>query len=574
MNIRLPIIALIGAAVFLIASNLPAQDDETAPPPASDSEENSTEEPEIRAGQEVEINEDNYRQFMELKDPNLQRQVIPETVYKPGSGLQKLDDLPEESQKHLRNQLREIIVQGDPWQPGDEETEYPYTPSEAAGNNPALEKEELEAWGELVDSYHDRESQIYENSSGSQAARGSEQGSSNSQQNGQGSPDGSGEEGEGSEGQQAGQEGNQNQSETEGTYSVNGSGNPDANSTAGVSQNAMEFLQGLGKGGGNRGQGNQGDSTEGDGPGGNSPTPSEAQSQTQAGQQGGSGQDTAENSETPGSTGDPNANSTAGSSQNAMEFLQGLGRGAGNPGEGDAEATSEGVDQGTALSPSEGQAYGQSNSPGGTEQGSGQTPDSESTAGSSQNAMEFLKSMSAQGDAQNGSSTNASDSSEGQFEGSQDNQAAAQASGQHAVQEQGQENAQADSQQASQDNGQGETPGNEKAGSQNEDQSQNSQQAETEKKSSLAEPPSITPADSPNEAEEESTAGAAQNALEYLTGDNAQSREEPDNKEETGQTEGTLTIQDLLNAQGVGAGNTKPADEKQVDETKPEKDGE
>ncbi len=286
-----------------------------------DTAEPATEEPEIRAGQEVEINEDNYRQFMELKDPNLQREIIPENAFKPGSGLQKLDNLPEESQKHLRNQLREIIVQGDPWQPGDEETEYPYTPSEAAGNNPALEKEEMEAWGELVDSYHDRESQIYENSSGSQAARGSEQGSSNSQQNGQGSP-GGGQEGEGSEGQQGGQEGQPNQSETEGTYSVNGSGNPDAKSTAGVSQNAMEFLQGLGKGGGSTGQGNQGDSTEGDGPGGNSATPSEAQSQAQAGQQRGAGQDTSENSASPGSTGDANADSTAGSSQNAMEFLK------------------------------------------------------------------------------------------------------------------------------------------------------------------------------------------------------------------------------------------------------------
>ncbi len=115
------------------------------------------------ASQEVEINEDNYRQFMELKDANLQREVIPENVFKPGSGLQKLEKLPEESQKHLRNELREIIVQGDPWQPGDEQGEFPYTPSAAAANNPGLEKQEREAWGELVDSYNQREAQIYEN---------------------------------------------------------------------------------------------------------------------------------------------------------------------------------------------------------------------------------------------------------------------------------------------------------------------------------------------------------------------------------------------------------------------------
>jgi len=59
------------------------------------------------------------------------RNIIPENIFKPESGSQKLDKLPEESQKHLRNQLREIIVQGNEWKPGDEETEYPYSPSAA-----------------------------------------------------------------------------------------------------------------------------------------------------------------------------------------------------------------------------------------------------------------------------------------------------------------------------------------------------------------------------------------------------------------------------------------------------------
>ena len=140
MNKCIHLAGLMGIAMLLFLTPVYAQDDETAPPSTTGPGEAATEEPEIRAGQEVEINEDNYRQFMELKDPTLQREIIPENAFKPGSGLQKLDKLPEESQKHLRNQLREIIVQGDPWQPGDEETEYPYTPSEAAGHNPALEK--------------------------------------------------------------------------------------------------------------------------------------------------------------------------------------------------------------------------------------------------------------------------------------------------------------------------------------------------------------------------------------------------------------------------------------------------
>ena len=482
MNKRLQILFLLSLSGLMLATPVFAQDNETAAPSETEAGETVAEE-EISDSQEVEITEDNYRQFMELKDAMRQRDVIPENVFKPGSGLQKLDKLPEESQKHLRNQLREIIVQGDEWQPGDEETEYPYTPSPAASTNPALEKQELEAWGELVDSYHERESQIYENSSGMQTARGSEQGSSNSQQDGAGSSDRQGQNGEGSEGQQAGQEGNPNQSETEGTYSVNGSGNPDAMSTAGVSQNAMEFLQGLGKGGGGSGESNQGDSTEGDGSGGKSPTPSEARSQAQTGQQGGSEQNRSDNSESPGSYRDPNANSTAGTSQNAMEFLKGSSE----------QSGSDGEEQ--ALSDVDGQQEGQSS---------------------------------------------------------------------------GQESAQG----SVQDSGQSETQGDQQADDQNEGETQDDQQSEGEQESALPSPTTNDSTTSPAETEEESTAGAAQNALEYLTGENTQHSVDKGNEADSEQQQGTLTIQDLLNAQGVDGAPANPADENQVDKTNPEKDGE
>jgi hypothetical protein len=275
-----------------------SQENEAALPSAQGDEATAAEEPEVPASQEVEINEDNYRQFMELKDANRQRDIIPENVFKPGSGLQKLEKLPEESQKHLRNELREIIVNGDPWQPGDENTEYPYTHSAAATTNPALEKQEMEAWGELVGSYHEREAQIYENSSGSQAARGSEQGSSGSPESGTGATGNSGQSEEGSQGQQAGQQDNPEQRSTEGTYSLDGSNDPNANSNTGVSQNAMEYLQGLGKGGNGTEGSDQADSAASGGQG-DSPTPSDAQSQASSGQQGGSGQSSAANSGTP-----------------------------------------------------------------------------------------------------------------------------------------------------------------------------------------------------------------------------------------------------------------------------------
>src|SRR5210317_259422 len=93
--------------LVLLSPPLTAQENETAPSPLPVDEEAAPAEPDGPAGQEVEINEDNYRQFMELKDAMRQRDIIPENIFKPGSGLQKLDKLPEESQKHLRNQLRE-----------------------------------------------------------------------------------------------------------------------------------------------------------------------------------------------------------------------------------------------------------------------------------------------------------------------------------------------------------------------------------------------------------------------------------------------------------------------------------
>ncbi len=193
------------------------------------------------ASQEVDVNEDNYRQFMELKDARRWRGVFPETAFKPQTSNQKLDKLPEESQRHLRNQLREIIVQSDAWKPGDEDIEYPYTPSDAASGNPSLQKLEAEAWAELVEGYHHREAEIYANSTRSDgaAARAGNAGG------GTGDSQGSAGVGsnEGSSDQQAGQQADSSRSGTPGSYAPNSANDSNARSTAGVSQNAMEFLK-------------------------------------------------------------------------------------------------------------------------------------------------------------------------------------------------------------------------------------------------------------------------------------------------------------------------------------------
>ena len=222
---------------FLYATTGFAQEDESALPPAT---ETGATEPEAPTGQEVEINEDNYRQFMELKDPLQQRTILPENSYQSQAGLQKLDKLPEESQKHLRNQLREIIVQGDQWQPGDEDGDYPYIPSEAASTDEALQKQEAEAWGELVDHYHAREGDIYANAPRTSAAAAA--GDSFSDGSGTGKESTGGGEGQGGAGEQAGQKSSSDQSSTAGGYSPDSANDPNSNSTEGVSQNAMEFL--------------------------------------------------------------------------------------------------------------------------------------------------------------------------------------------------------------------------------------------------------------------------------------------------------------------------------------------
>ena len=63
--------------VFLFTAPVFGQDTEAALPSGEDVEAATPEEPEIPASQEVEINEDNYRQFMELRDANRQRDIIP-----------------------------------------------------------------------------------------------------------------------------------------------------------------------------------------------------------------------------------------------------------------------------------------------------------------------------------------------------------------------------------------------------------------------------------------------------------------------------------------------------------------
>lgn len=301
------------AALLLLASLYatlaPAQQD--TPTPQTDSEQAT--EP-VQPDQEVEVNEDNYRQFMELRDGLQQRTIAPQDSFESRSGLQKLDQLPEASQKHLRDQLREIISRGDRWQPGDENADYPYVPSEGARANAKLQSQEAEAWGELVDNYHAREAQIHANSARSSAALAS---SGAAMGNEQGE---SGEEGENrsDQGQQGSEQSASQPGSEAGSFSPGAQGGADAQKAEGVAQNAMEFLQNAGYQGGKSSEAGSrqqaGDSGQMSG-------------QAQQGGQEGTAQASAQSqTANPGAQDASQSQESDGSEQNAMQYLQQLGQ--------------------------------------------------------------------------------------------------------------------------------------------------------------------------------------------------------------------------------------------------------
>ena len=498
-------------------------------PPETTAEESgaaAVAEPEPSASQEVEINEDTYRQFMELKDANQQRDIIPEETFKPGAGLQKLEKLPEESQKHLRNELREIIVGGDPWQPGDEAGEYPYVPSDAARADPSLQKQEVDAWGEPVDSYNRREAQIYANKSGNRATMSPEDGAGEMPGQGSMQTGESGEDKEGAQGSQNSAAADSAQADTAGTYSPGAANDPNAPGTSGVSQNAMEFLQGLGKSGGNAVEGSAGSPAQNGGqPGSPQSAGDRGQSSVQAGQQADAEQQVRNTDETQLPATDMQS-SVAGASQNALEFLQGTAAESADTGEGNSGSSAADGKPGEAGQASSGNASAPS------QFGQNQAQDNEQAVSLG----------------------------EGQVDG------------QPEAQETGQENAQAAAQ------GDQQADGKEKGntGEQGEGQAQNGQQSETVEKSAAVTPPAESPPALSAQPEEESTAGTSQNALEYLKGENTGAGQDADGGLPP---EGTLNIQDLLNAQGVsGSTTTNPEppvvdDDNPPDDTKADKDG-
>jgi len=192
---------------------------------------------------QVEESEEAYRRRMELEGAR-QQETFSNTSYSSQAKQQKIDKLPEESQQNIRAQIMDIIIENDEWEPSDVLEEYPYQPTAAAEENSELRDQELEAWAEQVDKYHEREAAAFG------ATRPPMPGASQQQAGTGDSGEGQqqGEQGQGKEG--AGQGGSQSEkddSRTAGSYEPYQSGSPsddDELSTAGVSESALDFLRG------------------------------------------------------------------------------------------------------------------------------------------------------------------------------------------------------------------------------------------------------------------------------------------------------------------------------------------
>lgn len=186
-------------AAFLIATGLPigafAQDPEPEDDPAPSAE-----------GQAVDEEEAEFRRRMELEESDegeLSGDVdLPDIVeVDPDEGPEGA--LPPQSRDHIEEQLTKLIIENGRWEPEDAERPAPYTPSEAAQQDPELAEREQEVWDEQVAAYHERERAAWEQAGG-QSGGSTGQGTGQGAGNGAGSGSGSGS-GAGAAGGQAGE---------------------------------------------------------------------------------------------------------------------------------------------------------------------------------------------------------------------------------------------------------------------------------------------------------------------------------------------------------------------------------
>jgi hypothetical protein len=304
---RLQIAGLLTVILGLGASStVPAQDNE---PAREDSDASS---------QQTDESEEAYRRRMELEGAR-DRDTYSDQSYASQTVQDNLDKLPEKSHKNIRDQITDIIIENDQWEPGDVLEEYPYEPTEAATKDPVLLEQEEEAWAEQVEKYHEREAAAFGATRPPMPGSGQQQAGTGSSGEGQQQGDGSGESGQ--EGAQDGESGDS----SAGGYSPR-QGDEDEMNTAGVSESALDFLRG--KQGPGQAQAATQDPGSGNAPQGQMPNLTDAGDEQQPGAPNpaeGAGQQQAEASDQPATDSDASEQAPDGSLPiEQLEQLQGV----------------------------------------------------------------------------------------------------------------------------------------------------------------------------------------------------------------------------------------------------------
>lgn len=191
--------------------------------------------------QQVDESEESFRTRMELRDQRFRQQPRADMTYSSQGGDSKLDQLPNASREHIKDQLRDMIMASRQWKPGEDLSDYPYEPSTAAQTDAKLRSLERAAWTEQLQKYQQREAAAYA------AAKDGTDGEQGDQEGGQGS-EGAGTDGAdgsaGSGSQAAGA--NQANSAHDSEQYTGRDQAMEAVSTAGVSESALSFLQSKG----------------------------------------------------------------------------------------------------------------------------------------------------------------------------------------------------------------------------------------------------------------------------------------------------------------------------------------
>ena len=212
-----------------------------AHPPGDTTNEENPGEAEKDTSKRTDESEESYRTRMELRDQRYRDQPRADMIYSTPGGQSKLDQLPEASREHIKEQLRDMIVDSRQWKPGEDVSDYPYEPSEAAQSDPNLRNQEREAWVEQLQKYQQREAAAYATANGQQDGQAGEQGA---------------EKGTGDEGKSGSKGSPGAKSEAAGKSQPGAANNQEeyqqrqrddeAASTAGVSESALSFVQGNG----------------------------------------------------------------------------------------------------------------------------------------------------------------------------------------------------------------------------------------------------------------------------------------------------------------------------------------